>query len=254
MENKKQGIRFSNQWQKIPKVLLDKLRGREISLRGIYVYSKLLMLPNSLYCREAWVSNALTRKREMSVDAFSDITKDLVSCGLISKHIIKEEGKDYGTNEYIINDDWSYYSGSENYFSPVMNNFINSSISASGKGFGIALSLLSDIPKSDNGISKALNISRQTVKKYREELEEVGILLDYKLDEELFPPLSRRSAFKKLLETDWGSERIAKQLKWIDELNIDYKQKMMIFHRLEMGFWGGSVVSKDKEDLEDIVL
>lgn len=177
----------------------------------------------------------------MSVDALTDITKQLRESGLIeiSKHLLGNAK--YKTNEYVI-------VPFEGYFKPVMNDFINhTELSAEAKGLAIMLNLLKEIPTSCHAMAQAVGVSDKTVKRYKNELEEAGILTAEGLSEEYFPRLIEAARERKAEEIyneiknpqyPWGGERISKQIDWIDRLEVSYSQKARLAMRAEMGLLG----------------
>ena len=171
-------------YQKIPDAVLQKNIETLKSLKAVYMYAKILMLRDKVYKREYWVTNPISKEKEMSIDTMSFITGRLEMADLIRINKLEMEDKDmWPINSYEI---VPYACG----YKPVFNDFINhTGLSADAKGLGILLSLLKNIPKSNSGIGKSIGISDKTVKKYLAELTSSGIYnqVTHQLSEEYFP-------------------------------------------------------------------
>ena len=161
---------YGKTFQQIPDAVLKKNIETMKSLKAVYMYAKIVMLRERVYAREYWVTNPISKQKEMSIDTMSFITGRLEMVELIRINKLEPEDKDmWPINSYEI---VPYTCG----YKPVYNDFINhTGLSADAKGLGILLSLLKKIPKSYSGIGKAIGISDKTVKKYLSELTASGV-------------------------------------------------------------------------------
>ena len=149
----------------IPETVLKMKLG---SLRAVYVYAKLAMLREHVYKRDVWVTNPISKQKEMSTDAFTDAVNRLEKAGLVKRMRI-DVGSKYKENKYEIIPQGSYYK-------PVCNDYLNHPLlSPEAKGLGILMSLFKDVPKGYSQLAKATGISNKTVKKYLLELEHEGV-------------------------------------------------------------------------------
>ena len=245
---------------KIPNVLLEK----KLSLRAVYMYAKILMLTGKgIYNRECWVTNRFSGKREMSIDALSDITRCLVEKELLRVVPQSVKGSAYKTNTY----EQVPISGN---YKPVYNDYINHvSLSAEAKGLGILLCLLKSIPTSNSGISKAIGISSKTVKKYIDELIESGIYIPEtsSLDVDSFPYEEQVTAKSRKRYMDayesWLripaeklSKRERRQRAYLEKSEKSPIDKARIYvNTISTGLMGPSKKQKvDTTDKKDIIL
>lgn len=229
----------------IPEVLLKK----NLGLRAVYMYAKMLMLNGKVYDRKSWVTNPISKQKEMSIDALSDITKRLEDAGLIRVVPVETKKSRYMTNTYEIIPQPGYYK-------PVSNDFINCTSSAEAKGLAILMSLLKEIPTKDSAIAKAIGVSTCTVKKYIYELEMDWTYLreDKLLYEDHFPFYrqvreKRERRARKLLEEyrecmrffpDAESVPTAyykRTMDWLRRKNIPDEVKALIWQKVLAGVW-----------------
>ena len=237
-------------FKRIPEELLKKdLK----SLKAVYMYAKFAMLGRSPHKREYWITNPISREKEMSIDALSDVTKKLESAGLIHVEKIVLKGSEWPVNSYLV----APISGG---WKPVEHDFINdATLSADSKGLAILMSLLKFIPKSLSGLSKQLKISVKTVKKYLAELIAAGVY-DPKtrtLSEDDFPYRKqcrekRYSTLRASYESacaqqdsgvEWASKRMERQLRWVREMDAPESTKWQLWANAEWGLLG----KKDSE-------
>ena len=245
-------------FQQIPDVVLEKQKGAlKGSLKAVYMYSKLLMLHDKVYSREAWITNPVSKQKEMSIDTMSFITGRLEMADLIRINRL-EIGGDWPVNSYVI----VPYEG---YYKPVYNDFINHpGLSADAKGLAILLSLLKFIPKSNNGIGKAIGINGKTVKKYLTELVSHGVYDPETrlLNEDYFPYYKQCNekrmkpvieSYKESIQLDnsWrmGSSRAQKQLDYVRSLPAPVPVQALIWRKAEMGLLGIRKTEDEKKTL-----
>ena len=235
-------------FQAIPEVVLEKQKGPlKGSLKAVYMYAKLLMLHDKTYTRESWITNPISKKKEMSIDTMSFITGRLEMSDLIQINRL-ETGGDWPVNSYVI----VPYGG---YYKPVYNDFINHpELSADAKGLAILLSLLKSIPKSYSGIGRAIGIDGKTVKKYLTELENAGVYdrSNRSLSAEYFPyeTQCQNKRYKSVIanyETALSTEasspdmfqgRLKRQLDYVQRMDEPMAVKALVWRKAEMGLMG----------------
>lgn len=242
----------------MPEVVLKK----KLSLRAVYMYAKMLMLNGKVYNRESWVTNPVTQKKKMSVDALSDIVKQLTDAGLIRVVPVETKKSRYKTNRYEIVPQPGYYK-------PVCHDFINEFLSAEAKGLGILMCLLKEIPSSDSGIAKAIRVSTVTVKKYIYELEHGWIYYrdEKRLTEDYFPFYKqirekRERRAQKLLEdfklwmtvfeddNNQPTPYYKRTMEWLKRKNIPEEIKAIIWRNVLAGTWK---LTKERQAATDIL-
>jgi len=239
-------MEFTNRYVKMPEEVLEK----KLGLKAVYMYAKLLMLPNKDCKREYWVTNPVSKKKEMSVDTMSTVTQALQRAGLIC--ISKQhKGGDWPIDCYELAPITGHYK-------PVCYGFINHpELSADAKGMAILMCLLKYIPKSDSAIGKAIGISNKTVGKYMSELVSKGVYdrATHMLNEDCFPYHQQVNA-KKMKSTiedyeegrqvkDKLSVRLRRQLEYIESLDESMEVQALLFKQAETGVLGRR---KRKED------
>ena len=250
-------MEFKERFIKMPESVL----GKRLSLRAVFMYAKMLMLHDKVYDREVWVTNPINGKKEMSVDALSDITKRLEKAKLIRVVPTETTKSRYKTNTYELIPQSGHYK-------PVSYDFINNcGLSAEARGLGILMGLLKKIPSSDSAIGKAIGVSTQTVKKYIYELEHFWIFnREVKLlNEECFPyykqvRAKRERHAKQVLDDykDWISmfedanneptPYYKRSMEWLKRLHEPEEVKAMIWRKVMTGAW--QLTKEDKIQLE----
>ena len=249
-------------WQPIPDAVLDKNLD---SLKAVYMYAKIVMLRDKVYKREFWITNPISKKKEMSIDTMSFIVGRLEMADLIRINKL-DIGNDWPVNSYEIVPQIGYYK-------PVYNDFINNPLlSADAKGLAILMSLLKDIPKSNRAIGKAIGFDGKTVKKYLAELEANGIYdkARRRLSADCFPyevqcEEKRNKAviedYEAALSLDARSggkafsTRLKRQLDYIQNLEVSPLQKAFIWRKAEAGLLDSGNACKDiQKDRSEIIV
>lgn len=221
-------------WQPIPQALVNK----KISIQATYIYGKLLMLTNKWYSETTLGINPISRESELTQHQVSNYVNELSTSGLLEIEKVPVTGQGYNRNIYHP----VHFIG---YWGAVTNDFINlTTLTAKEKGFAMQLASFPDymIPKSVNGISKLLHIAKDTTRKYLNRLKEVGIMSDnFELDATYFPSLQANHS-KTLYESRLaelrlitGSQRIQKQLDWLESTDLDYNSKLKQLDKIEAG-------------------
>lgn len=227
-------------YHRIPEVLLEK----QLSLKAVYLYSKLTMLQGKNYCLTALGRTIGYIKPDLSRQQVAVGINELKNSGLITVDKMLLEGNSYESNIYGI----TTLGG---FFKPVYNDFINrGDLSVNVRGFAILLSLLKEIPTSVAELSSVLNISAPSCKKYIKILTDNNILVKNKLNEDYFPNLfkevNKQKFINRCLELKQiDSRRIKNQVTWLESVDMDYSWKLKKLLEIEMGTFTKQKAEKD---------